>query len=230
MTTKASKDYSQGKIYKIEPTVEHDDGDIYIGSTTQRLLSQRMSKHRSGYKQWKMEKRDSVSSFKLFDKYSSENCQIVLLENVNASCYDELASREAYYIRALECINKRIPLRTVKQYYEENKDLLGEKQKEYHKINRDTILERQRQYYEKNKDLLGEKKKEYREINRDILLEKEKRYRKSDRCIEYQKEYREINKKKFKAQSAKYREENRDKINERQRLARQKKKQEKEKV
>jgi predicted GIY-YIG superfamily endonuclease len=38
--------YSNGKIYKIEPTVEHEDGDIYIGSTTNKLLCQRMGKHR----------------------------------------------------------------------------------------------------------------------------------------------------------------------------------------
>ena len=64
MTTKASKDYSQGKIYKIEPTVEHDEGDIYIGCTTQRLLSQRMSKHKNEYKNWKEGKRNSVTSYK----------------------------------------------------------------------------------------------------------------------------------------------------------------------
>ncbi len=31
-------DYSQGKIYKIEPIVEHDEHEIYIGSTTQKYL------------------------------------------------------------------------------------------------------------------------------------------------------------------------------------------------
>ena len=38
--------YNNGKIYKIEPIVDHDEGDIYIGSTTKQYLSMRMDKHR----------------------------------------------------------------------------------------------------------------------------------------------------------------------------------------
>ena len=30
--------YSNGKIYKIEPIIDHDEGDIYIGSTTKKYL------------------------------------------------------------------------------------------------------------------------------------------------------------------------------------------------
>ena len=42
--------YGNAKVYKIWSTA----GDkIYIGSTTKEYLSQRMDKHRSGYKQWK---------------------------------------------------------------------------------------------------------------------------------------------------------------------------------
>ena len=28
--------YNNGKIYKIEPIVDHDEGDIYFGSTTKQ--------------------------------------------------------------------------------------------------------------------------------------------------------------------------------------------------
>ena len=48
--TKNNKDYSKGKIYKIEPICDHDEGDIYIGSTTKEYLSQRMTLHRNDYK------------------------------------------------------------------------------------------------------------------------------------------------------------------------------------
>ena len=34
-------DYSKGKIYCIEPISEHDEGEIYIGSTTKHYLSDR---------------------------------------------------------------------------------------------------------------------------------------------------------------------------------------------
>ena len=55
MTTKAPKDYSQGKIYKIEPTCDHEVRDIYIGSTTKQYLSQQMTNHRKQYLQWEKE-------------------------------------------------------------------------------------------------------------------------------------------------------------------------------
>ena len=126
MTTKAKKDYSQGKIYKIETTVEHDEGDVYFGSTTNRLLSQRMGKHRDGYNRWKNGKSTRAMSYYLFDKYGVENCEIILLENVNAENYDELASRESHYIKTLKCVNKQIPLRTDIEYRKDNEEKIKE--------------------------------------------------------------------------------------------------------
>ena len=46
--------YTNGKVYKIEPTVEMlDEGDIYIGSSAKEYFSQRMETHRQKYRQWK---------------------------------------------------------------------------------------------------------------------------------------------------------------------------------
>ena len=105
MTTKAKKDFSQGKIYKIEPICEHDEGEIYIGSTTKQYLSQRMVNHRKDYKKWLAKKKSFTTSYTLFNKYGAYNCQIILLESVNANNYNELVAREAYHIRNLKCVN-----------------------------------------------------------------------------------------------------------------------------
>ena len=121
MTTKAKKDFSQGKIYKIEPICDHDEGDIYIGSTTKIYLSQRMVLHKKHHKEWLNYRRGLTTSFKIFDKYGFQNCQIILLENVNANNINELLSREAHYIKTLNCVNKYIPKRTHKEHYEDNK-------------------------------------------------------------------------------------------------------------
>jgi len=102
--------YGKGKIYKIEPICEHDAGEIYIGSTTKDYLSQRMDRHRSAYKQWLKGKGRKVMSYDLFINYGVENCKIVLLESVIANSKDELASREAYYMKILKCVNKQIPM------------------------------------------------------------------------------------------------------------------------
>ena len=173
MTTMKTKDYSQGKIYKIEPLGEFDEGDIYIGQTTQRLLSQRMGKHRCCYWCWKNGKCGKTTSFELFDKYGIDNCRILLLETVTASNYDELASREAYYIRTLKCVNKIIPLRTDTEYYKDNEEEIKVYQKKYHdkyyNEKKDLINEKNRQYYEENKDEIrskaNEKKKGKKQYN-----------------------------------------------------------------
>ena len=58
--------YSNGKIYKIEP-LEGEEGDVYIGSTTKQYLSQRMVEHRDSYKRWKSgAKIGKTSSYILF--------------------------------------------------------------------------------------------------------------------------------------------------------------------
>ena len=59
--------YSNGKIYKIEPIVEHEEGEIYVGSTTKQYLSQRMDKHRNSYKRWKDGKAHKFTVYDLFD-------------------------------------------------------------------------------------------------------------------------------------------------------------------
>ena len=161
MTTKAKKDYSKGKIYKIEPICDHEDGEIYIGSTTKDYLSQRMVKHKGDYKRWTEGGKASFTrSYIIFDKYGFENCTIILLENVNASCYDDLAAREAYYIKSLMCVNKSIPLRNKREYRNDNKDLYSLWQKKYYENNKKILTERQRRYDETNKNQISEKRKQ----------------------------------------------------------------------
>ena len=122
MTTKAQKDYSKGKIYKIEPICEYDEGEIYIGSTTKDYLSQRFVKHRSDYNRWKKDNNKFITSYRIFDKYGIGNCQVVLLELVNANDFNELKAREKHYTKTLKCVNKLIPLRNDNEYYNDTKE------------------------------------------------------------------------------------------------------------
>jgi len=160
--------YKNGKIYKIEPIVDHNEEDIYIGSSTQYYLSTRMNQHKGLYKINK--KQCNVKL--LFDKYGVENCNIILIESVEANNKMELHQREAHYIKTLKCVNKLIPLRTDKEYRENNK----EKDKEYRKKNKLQKQEYDTKYYEDNKNIILEKCKEYREINKDKIKEHKKEY------------------------------------------------------
>jgi len=138
-------DYTRGKIYKIVPFVECEDGDVYFGSTTKKTLAERMTKHRSDYKAWNSKKQyaNNMTTFKLFDKYGVENCKIILVESFPCKTKDELTQRESHYIRTMNCVNWIVPDRTVKEYSvmyrEENKVVLSEYDKKYKENNKEAL-------------------------------------------------------------------------------------------
>ena len=113
--------YQNGKIYKI--TSLHTD-KCYVGSTTLKYLSSRLGGHKQDLKRGK-----NVSS-----KYILEfgNCKIVLLELYPCNSKDELLARERYYIENFDCVNKKIPGRTMKEYVEDNKECIKEYKRKYY--------------------------------------------------------------------------------------------------
>ncbi len=185
-------DYTKGQIYMIEPKCEYEEGDVYYGSTIQPL-SKRLGHHRGIYKKNICDCRSSL----LFEKYG--DLKIVLIKLFPCNSKKELEAEEAKYIRENKCINKFIPLRTKKEYYEDNKDKIAEKKKEKYKKNKEQILEKNKEYRENNK----EKIKEYLENNKDKIAEKKKeKYKKNKEQIkEKSKEYYENNKDKIKEKS-----------------------------
>jgi hypothetical protein len=131
--------YAEGKIYKI---VNNIDDKCYVGSTTKKYLSQRMDKHRSDYRRFLNKKEyKETRSFRLFDEYGVDNCSIILLEKVNASCKEELIVRERHWIEKSNCVNMVIPGRTIQEY-----------NKLYRETHKDEIRERKKNYRVKYKD------------------------------------------------------------------------------
>ena len=163
--TKGEINYKNGKIYKIEPICEHDEGEIYIGSTTKQYLSQRVTSHRGNYKRFKDNKVNKrVRVYDLFDKYGIENCDIILLELVQANSRDELHTREAHYIKTIKCNNKMIPTQTQKEWRDENKEKIKqyrednkEKMSQYRANHTDNFKQLHHQWYQKNKEELKQK-------------------------------------------------------------------------
>jgi hypothetical protein len=161
--------YSQGKIYRVIPTAGGEPGDVYVGSTTKPYLSQRMVKHRSGYKAWQNGKTNYTSSYAIFDKYGAENCEIVLIEAVNASSLDELRARERYHIESMKCVNKRTPGQTRAEHYTANAVEISAQMKTYYAANRDHILERVKVYQATNAVQITARKKAYEAANRERI-------------------------------------------------------------
>lgn len=86
-----------------------------------------------------------------------------------------------------------------KQYREEHKEEISEKNKIYYEENKEEILDRNKEYYENHKKEISEQHKNYREKNKDILKEKR---------IEYYNE----NKKTIRKKQKQYYEENKEQI------------------
>lgn len=123
------KDYSQGKIYKLQ-----GNGLTYYGSTCEPTLARRRkTKHKSNYKRYLNGTYHYVTSFKCFEKNSC-NPTIILVENYPCNNSDELLfARERYYIENKECVNKTIPNRTDAEYYQCNKEKIKALNSQYKK-------------------------------------------------------------------------------------------------
>jgi len=158
-------DYKQGKIYALR---SYKTTDIYIGSTTQSL-SQRLGGHKKGYKRWLNGKSVWYSAFEIIKQ---GDCYIELIEYADCKTRAELLKKEGEFIRKMDCINKIVAGRDMKQYYQDNKDKRNEYTRQYHQDNKKQIAEKRKQYYINNREKLKAYKKEYRQKNKELLREK----------------------------------------------------------
>ena len=126
-------EYKEGKIYKIT------GGDkVYYGSTRESL-EMRMKKHLDTHKY----SSNKCSASKLFNEYGVDNCKIELIEEYPCDSRYELENREAYYIKSFPCVNICVPNRTGQEWYNDNKEKIIDRVKEYYYENKKNVLERQ---------------------------------------------------------------------------------------
>ena len=193
--------YQNTKIYKIwSPNTEQ----VYIGATVQSL-SMRMAEHR-----------------KISNNTRSKNiidlgdAKIELLEEFPCNNKMESDKKEGEYIRNLDCVNKQIAGRTLKEYRFENKVKLNDDAKVYYINNKDKVDEYKKKYYKNNKELVAKRKHANYEKNKSQLLEQAKLYREKnkDKIAIDMKAYREKNKLELTENRKAYREANIEKIRE----------------
>jgi hypothetical protein len=178
--------YQRGKIYKITSDLTDK---IYIGSTCNPLYK-RLSQHKCS-----TNKCNSSELIKLGDAI------ITLIEDFPCERKEQLTARERYYIELNKniVVNKFIPTRTRKEYYEDNKEKVVDYKKQYYEANKEKMAEINKQSYEANKEKVLETVRKYRETNREKVLEG---------CIKSGKKYREANKEKVLENHRQYNEAN----------------------
>lgn len=133
--------YENGKIYKLYSLSKNI---VYFGSTAEKYLSKRLQHHLADYKKYKNNKKNFITSFKVLE---CEDYKIELIEEINCNNIDQLRERERFYIENNDCINKKIPNRTNKEYH-----------KEWEQNNKEHIKEYKKEYYENNKEHYKEHK------------------------------------------------------------------------
>jgi len=144
------KNYQLGKIYKMESP----NGLIYIGSTCHPTLAMRKAKHKINFKHWQQGKYGYTTSYQLFEE-DENNVQIYLIENYPCNNKDELTSREGYWIKKFDCVNKVIIGRTKQQWTIDNAEKLKEMKQEYYIDNKEKLKARSnKRYIEKKEEIL----------------------------------------------------------------------------
>ena len=157
--------YENSKIYKL--VSPHTD-EIYIGSTTQKLCN-RMGQHLRDFKIGK----NKCTCVKLLEL---GEVKIILIEECPCDTKEQLLKRERYYIENTVCVNKYIPGRTIKEYYEDNKERLLKIQKVHYETNKEKITQYRKEYLEKNKEKISQQRKGFYEENKEKILKQKKEY------------------------------------------------------
>lgn len=170
-----------GRVYKIYPS-KSKEGEIYIGSTTQRLDS-RFSQHICFYKAWKNGKRYKTKSYDLFEKYGIDSCVIELVQEykivdrLHLRVYEQLWLNKYRTMKDIKVVNASNAFGIIclsvkeyqKEYYEKNKEKIKEQIKEYYEENKEDIIPKMKEYYKNNREKILLQKKEYRENNREKI-------------------------------------------------------------
>ena len=175
-------DYKNGKVYRL---VSSTTGKHYVGSTTQPL-HKRFYYHKKDYMMWKEGKREYLTSFDLFEEGEVE---VFLVEDFPCERKEQLHARERHWIETLECVNKKLPTRTKKEYYQDNRDKILSQREKYREENKEKVKECKRSHYQQNRECVLAKQKEYR----DNHTEKIREYNQSERRKQGQQEWLEKN-------------------------------------
>jgi hypothetical protein len=133
MVSLGDKKFQNGKIYFIGNFI---DDEIYIGSSCQPL-QKRFQQHKDSLNTYKKNRKLCVKILEL----GVEHFYIEEIEKYPCNDIEELRKRERHYILERKpVLNTEIPLRTIKEWREDNKEYIREVKKEYHLQNKESLM------------------------------------------------------------------------------------------
>jgi hypothetical protein len=135
--------YQNSVVYKIcckDPEIT----DIYVGSTTN--FKRRMTSHKSVCKNEKNKHYNYPVYRFIRDTGGFDNWSVVKIRDVVCKDKYDLAAEERKEFELLGAtLNSLYPVRSKKEYYEENKDEIKEKTKKYYEKKKVEILEKNKE-------------------------------------------------------------------------------------
>jgi hypothetical protein len=213
-------DYLKGCVYMIKKQNDFNNDNVYIGSTCN--FTRRKNQHKSScnnenskqynYKLYQYIRQNgcwnSWCMTKIIDCPCNNKSELNIMER---NCIDDYKSK----------LNCSIPMRTDKEWRNDNKEKISQYGKEWYNDNKEKISkyyidnkEKIKQYgkewYNDNKEKLAQKQKEYRKDNKEKIAQKHKEYRKDnkEKIAQYIKKWSNDNKEKI----AQYSNDNKEKI------------------
>jgi len=219
----AINNYENGCIYKISVGDE-----FYIGSTIDFI--DRKCRHERDMK---------TLNYKLYKAIRNNNNNFLMEKLYNYPCKNKTELRieeQKCYDELKPILNTHRPYNSKddkkqyrKNYYQDNKDILNEKQKQYqleHKEkyadynkqyridNKDTLKIQRKTWEQNNSEKLKQNRKVYYEDNKDIICKNQKQYRidNNDKLKQYHKQYNDTHKTEKQEYDKQYRIDNNDKI------------------
>jgi hypothetical protein len=178
MTSKAI-DYSNTIIYKLccnDPSIT----DVYVGHTTN--FTNRKKNHISTYNNESGKRYNSYVYQFIRDHGGWINWSMVEIEKISCANRNDALKNERRYFELLGAtLNKQVPSRTNKEYYESHKEHI----KEYHESHKEHIKE----YRESHKEEIAKRKKEYCESHKEEIAKRNKEYYENENNKKRKKEY-----------------------------------------
>lgn len=174
-------DYSKTIIYKLVHKDDLDDVNIYVGHTTD--FTRRKNRHKDSCntpsnKEYNAKKYQFIRENGGWDEW-----EMLKIEDYPCKDVYEAKNKERYWIKELKPkLNTNEPLRTCKEYCEDNKEKVVEYNKEYREKNKEGISKLYKKYYEDNKEQIVEYKKEWYEKNKDKITEYQREKIKCEKC------------------------------------------------
>ena len=162
--------YENSVIYKLVHKEDLDNNNIYIGSTTN--FRGRKLKHKENC-YYESSKAHNYYVYQFIRENGGwDEWEMVAVETYPCESKRELEIRERFHIETLKSkLNGKIPYRSRKEYYEDNKEIISIKSKEYRQDNKEKIIKRSKKYYEDNKEIISIKSRIYYEDNIENIIE-----------------------------------------------------------